>query len=94
MENDGWLMLNPSYACRLDLDFPSVIPANAGIQVTDSSVIPLKNGIQILGMGMDPGFHRGDDSAGMTEFYFAMLRGISTVPIETLTWTITIPLVA
>jgi hypothetical protein len=31
------------------------------------ALIPLKNGIQILGMGMDPGFHRGDDSAGMTE---------------------------
>jgi len=33
----------------------------------------LKNGIQILGMGMDPGVHRGDDKAqipafaGMTE---------------------------
>jgi hypothetical protein len=26
------------------------------------ALIPLKNGIQILGMGMDPGFHRGDDS--------------------------------
>jgi hypothetical protein len=24
-------------------------------------VIPLKNGIQVKGMGMDPGFHRGDD---------------------------------
>ena len=25
------------------------------------SVIPLENGIQVKGMGMDPGFHRGDD---------------------------------
>ena len=25
------------------------------------SVIPLENGIQVEGMGMDPGFHRGDD---------------------------------
>ena len=30
------------------------------------SVIPLENGIQVKGMGMDPGFHRGDDKAGMT----------------------------
>jgi hypothetical protein len=28
-----------------------------------ASVIPLKNGIQVKGMGMDPGFHRGDDKA-------------------------------
>jgi hypothetical protein len=27
----------------------------------------LENGIQVKGMGMDPGFHRGDDKAGMTE---------------------------
>ena len=40
-----------------------------GIQVTDSVVIPLENGIQIL--GMDPGFHRGDDCAGMTDLHFA-----------------------
>ena len=26
-----------------------------------TSVIPLENGIQVTGMGMDPGFHRGDD---------------------------------
>jgi hypothetical protein len=26
----------------------------------------LENGIQVKGMGMDPGFHRGDDKAGMT----------------------------
>ena len=32
-----------------------------------ASVIPLENGIQVKGMGMDPGFHRGDDKAGMTE---------------------------
>jgi len=31
------------------------------------SVIPLENGIQVKGMGMDPGFHRGDDNAGKTE---------------------------
>ena len=31
------------------------------------SVIPLENGIQVKGMGMDPGFHRGDDRPGMTE---------------------------
>ena len=33
--------------------------------------MPLKNGIQLRGMGMDPGFHRGDDSADMTELHFA-----------------------
>jgi hypothetical protein len=27
------------------------------------SVIPVKNGLQVKGMGMDPGFHRGDDNA-------------------------------
>jgi hypothetical protein len=27
----------------------------------------LKNGIQVKGMGMGPGFHRGDNNAGMTE---------------------------
>jgi hypothetical protein len=26
----------------------------------------LENGIQVKGMGMDPGFHWGDDKAGMT----------------------------
>jgi hypothetical protein len=31
------------------------------------ALIPLENGIQIKGMGMDPGFHRGDDKAGTTE---------------------------
>jgi len=31
-----------------------------------ASVIPLENGIQVNGMGMVPGFHRGDDKAGMT----------------------------
>ena len=31
------------------------------------SIIPLENGIQVKRMGMDPGFHRGDDEAGMTE---------------------------
>jgi hypothetical protein len=25
----------------------------------------LENGIQVKGMGMDPGFHRGDDKVGM-----------------------------
>ena len=34
------------------------------------SVIPLENGIQVKGMGMDPGFHRGDDNAGAA-LYFA-----------------------
>ena len=33
----------------------------------DGQVIPLENGIQVNGLGMDPGFHRGDDKAGMTE---------------------------
>jgi hypothetical protein len=28
----------------------------------------LKNGIQVEGIGMDPGFHQGDDKAGMTEW--------------------------
>jgi hypothetical protein len=32
-----------------------------------ASVIPLENGIQVKGMGMDPGFHRGDDKAGKPE---------------------------
>jgi hypothetical protein len=32
-----------------------------------ASVIPLENGIQVKGIGMDLGFHRGDDKAGMTE---------------------------
>jgi hypothetical protein len=27
----------------------------------------LENGIQVRGMGMDPGFHRGDDKEGKTE---------------------------
>jgi hypothetical protein len=27
----------------------------------------LENGIQVKGMGMNPGFHRGDDKAAMTE---------------------------
>jgi hypothetical protein len=27
----------------------------------------LENGIQVKGTGMDPGFHRGDEKAGMTE---------------------------
>lgn len=37
-----------------------------------ASVIQLKNGIQILGPGgMDSGSHRGDDSAGMTNLFFA-----------------------
>ena len=31
------------------------------------SVIPLENGIQLKATGMDPGFHRGDDTTGMTE---------------------------
>jgi hypothetical protein len=43
------------------------MPANAGIKVTQASVIPLKNGIQVTRMGMDPGFHRRDDNAGVTE---------------------------
>ena len=37
-----------------------------GLQVKGRSVIPLENGIQVKGMGMDPGFHRGDEKAGMT----------------------------
>jgi hypothetical protein len=37
-----------------------------GIQVTDSVRHTVGNGIQVKGMGMDPGFHRGDDNAGMT----------------------------
>jgi hypothetical protein len=32
----------------------------------------LKNGIEILGMGMDPGFHRGDDGGGRTKFFLAL----------------------
>jgi hypothetical protein len=32
------------------------------------SVIPLENGIQVNGMGMDPGFHRGDDKAWIPAF--------------------------
>ncbi len=31
------------------------------LQAKRKSVIPLENGIQVEGMGMDPGFHRGDD---------------------------------
>jgi len=30
------------------------------------SVIPLENGIQVKGMGMDSGYHRGDDNDGRT----------------------------
>jgi hypothetical protein len=37
------------------------------VQARRKSVIPLENGIQVKGMGMDPGFHRGDDKARMTE---------------------------
>ena len=33
------------------------------LQAKRRSVIPLENGIQVKGMGMDPGFHRGDDKA-------------------------------
>ena len=33
-----------------------------GIQVTDSVLMPLENGIQDLGFRMDPGFHPGDDT--------------------------------
>ncbi len=50
------LMLNPSYACRLDFDFPSVIPADAGIQVADS----VRHTVEER--------YPDDDSAGMTEF--------------------------
>ena len=35
--------------------------------MSTASVIPLENGIQVKGMGMDPGFHRGDDKSGMTD---------------------------
>ncbi len=45
----------------------TVMPKQAGIRVTPASVIPLENGIQVMGTGMDPGFHRGDDKAGKTE---------------------------
>ena len=29
--------------------------------------MPLENGIQVDGIGMDPGFHRGDEKAELTE---------------------------
>ena len=46
-----------------------------------ASVIPLeslsrtaiRDGIQVKGVGMDPGFHRSDDNAGMTELKAARL---------------------
>jgi hypothetical protein len=38
------------------------------LQAKRRSVIPLKNGIQVKGMGMDPGFHRGDDKAWIPAF--------------------------
>ncbi len=38
------------------------------------TVIPAQAGIQVEGMGMDPGFHRGDDKAGMTEWDAGELR--------------------
>jgi len=30
-------------------------------------VIPLENGIQVIGVGMDPGFHRGADDGGVMQ---------------------------
>jgi len=38
------------------------------LQARRKSVIPLENGIQVKGMGMDPGFHRGDDKAWIPAF--------------------------
>ena len=45
--------------------------------MSTASVIPLENGIQVKGMGMDPGFHRGDDRemAFGTEFNVAKVNG-------------------
>ena len=37
------------------------------LEAGQKSVIPLENGLQDLGMRMDPGLHRGGDKAGMTE---------------------------
>ena len=52
---------------------PFVMPANAGIQVMDSVRHTVEKRYPVIGLGMDPGFHRGDDIAwipactGMTE---------------------------
>ena len=46
-----------------------VIAARPGIQVTDRVRHTVEERYQIL--GMDPGFHRGDDSAGMTEHFIS-----------------------
>ena len=66
-----WLKPSPSGEVRVRHAVLSVLRISSrDIQMTDSvSVIPWGNGIQIKGMGfgMDPGFHRGDDKARMTE---------------------------
>ncbi len=38
------------------------------LQAKQKFVMPLENGIQVTGMGMDPGFHRGDDKAWIPAF--------------------------
>jgi len=47
------------------------MPVKTGIQVMDSvpHIIEEQNPDQ--GVGMDPGFHRGDDADGMTKSYVA-----------------------
>jgi len=42
------------------------MPAKAGNQVTDSVRHTVGIRYPGYGMGMDPGFHRGDEKAGMT----------------------------
>jgi len=45
-----------------------------------ASVIPLENGIQVKGTGMDPGFHRGDDNAEKTEGDSRLPANIVEIP--------------
>ena len=49
-------------AGEIEFYLSSVAPKDRCIRWT-TSVIPLKNGIEVKGRGMDPGFHRGDDKA-------------------------------
>ena len=47
------------------------MPVKTGIQVTDSVRHTVEERYPDQGVGMDPGFHRGDDGDGMTKPYVA-----------------------
>jgi hypothetical protein len=66
---------------RLQENRKFVIPAQAGIQVTDSVRHTVGKRYPGQGEGLDPGFHRGDDKIWMPAFAGMTDRG-SRIPVN------------